>query len=112
MVENLNDNQPMFVQGGVMVEEVEVNVTEEQPAGTIVLVLEVRVGGCEGGRVSGVCLLHTLHSSPSLSLSFPPSPSPLPPKAVDADGALTPLTFEIAAGNDLNHFELNTLTQP
>ena len=58
MVENLNDNQPMFVQGGVMVEEVEVNVTEEQPTGTIVLVLEVRgegvkVGGCEGERVEG-----------------------------------------------------------
>ena len=49
MVENLNDNQPMFVQDGVMVEEVNVNVTEEQPAGTIVFVLEVRVGGCEDG---------------------------------------------------------------
>ena len=43
---------------------------------------------------------------------LPPLPSPLPPKAMDADGDLTPLTFEIAAGNDLNHFELNTLTQP
>ena len=49
MVENLNDNQPMFVQGGVMVEEVEVNVTEEQPAGTIVLVLEVRGEGVKVG---------------------------------------------------------------
>ena len=53
MVENLNDNQPMFVQDGVMVEEVNVNVTEEQPAGTIVFVLEVRIGGCEDGRMCG-----------------------------------------------------------
>ena len=31
---------------------------------------------------------------------------------MDADGDLTPLTFEIAAGNELNHFELNAQTQP
>ena len=124
MVENLNDNQPMFVQSGVMVEEVDVNVTEEQPAGTIVLVLEVRVGGCEGGRVEGRLdmgegvkvggcqeLAYYVLSIPPLP-PLPPLPSPLPPKAMDADGDLTPLTFEIAAGNDLNHFELNTLTQP
>jgi len=42
MVENLNDNPPMFYSEGVMVEEVQVNVTEQQPAGTIVLLLEVR----------------------------------------------------------------------
>jgi len=42
MVENLNDNPPMFYSEGVVVEEVQVNVTEQQPAGTIVLLLEVR----------------------------------------------------------------------
>ena len=42
MVENLNDNVPMFVSEGVMVEEVQVNVTEQQVAGTVVIRLEVR----------------------------------------------------------------------
>ena len=48
--------------------------------------------------------LSLLSSSPPLSLPFP--------KAMDADGDLTPLTFEIAAGNELNHFELNAQAQP
>ena len=43
MVENLNDNVPMFVNDGMMVEEVQVNITEQQPAGTVVILLEVRV---------------------------------------------------------------------
>jgi len=71
-VENLNDNPPMFYSDGVVVEEVQVNVTEQQPAGTIVLLLEVR----------------------------------------DADGDLTPLSYEITNGNDLGHFRLNEPAQP
>ena len=42
MVENLNDNVPMFFSDRVMVEEVQVNVTEQQVAGTVVIRLEVR----------------------------------------------------------------------
>jgi len=37
---------------------------------------------------------------------------PHTPQVRDADGDLTPLSYEITNGNDLGHFQLNEPTQP